>query len=43
MMLRQRMGKAGRDRAQARFSLDAMLDGMEKVFYQALRTHSALT
>jgi len=30
------MGKAGRDRAQAHFSLDAMLDAMEKVFYQAL-------
>lgn len=34
--LRHQMGKAGRDRAQARFSLDAMLDGMEKVFYQAI-------
>jgi len=34
--LRQQMGKAGRDRAQAHFSLDAMLDAMEKVFYQAL-------
>lgn len=35
--LRHRMGQAGRARAQARFSLDAMLDGMEKVFYQALK------
>lgn len=34
--LRRQMGKAGRDRAQARFSLDAMLNAMEKVFYQAL-------
>jgi len=40
--LRRQMGEAGRDRAQARFSLDAMLDAMEKVFYRALRTHSAL-
>ncbi|MBZ0094043.1 MAG: glycosyltransferase family 4 protein [Sulfuricella sp.] len=40
--LRRQMGEAGRARAQARFSLDAMLDAMEKVFYRALRTHSAL-
>jgi glycosyltransferase involved in cell wall biosynthesis len=39
--LRRQMGKAGRDRAQSRFSLDAMLDAMENVFYQALRTRSS--
>lgn len=39
--LRRQMGKAGRNRAQARFSLDAMLDAMEKVFYQVLDRRAA--
>jgi len=39
--LRRQMGKAGRDRAQTRFSLDAMLDAMEKVFYQVLDRRAA--
>jgi glycosyltransferase involved in cell wall biosynthesis len=38
---RRLMSEAGRGRAQARFSLETMLDAMENVFYQALRTRSS--